>query len=939
MTPLSKRLEPAQASPIVFRWLDLDNSTEEPEVRIAGNSFLIANGKMDHSKRGVVERTSAGVILYRNESELHLNGEQVDQAWLKVGDILELGGRSLQLVSLGEVSPKKKSHRRSMTRHTSLKFQLMNAVQARSIARDRMKKAITTIRQQRSKQESLEEKLEVICAHQTSIERLDQIVCDLQAKIESLATKLSSRSEPQPVSEVLQVHEKIVLSDVPSDEATDQSRSADSATGDENSGPNDTQANVSTLDHCSATSPIEASDRPQQELVRFRPIHAFDWDSEEEPEADDTSPIDHDKQVFKSTPCEGTFKSDTTPLEAGTEATPKPSEIFAVAVIPIQKCAATTCDQQVAPPKDKHDTNMELCHKLSAALDWARQIGTAPLDSGCPSELKSLVAEPTPVFETPNSNQSDLDISTLSEPKCAVDAQSPNMAHDFGSNIDSKNATPLNIDGLRDFIHKEISQAHTNHMTADERLSSDSPPNSSPSAGYPQHLNEGDVTPNDHGFASIQRIELDCDVKSGIASPAPAGEIDESLALAQKWIEQYGSESTEPSSTADPQPVSVSIDSANPRPEVSNEPLSFDLPQTFHDEPQEFVQAEDDGSCVFSDRSGATPELDQFQNDGADELNTYRQESVADILAKMRSTGQLDPFDTVSEDVSNSETFEQYNPDNSAQNEESEVNGLPTDPSVQEYMSQLLDRLKSGSSNPENSATIQEGKQTKSKSSASRGHSPREQQHDSLDPLKSDEFKPRQSASEQSEVLENLRQVANQSTRSAVNTSIRKKNLDLALYYLAGAGVSLGLAIIVIFQAKSLLDPMMLGAFAGILASAFCCYKYLITRGVISIAEFEWIKPISTTPPQQHDEVQTEAQADLVEAQLPQVVLDNVTSCDEQTTGENTEVMETLMPQTYVEIDPAFQPLNSADEHTLSPEEIVKAAMFTTKYGKQTDCG
>ena len=125
------------AKPLVFRWLDIQG---QEDIRIDDSSFLIApSADSLNDKRGVVERTSAGVIFYSNGSDVLLNGELVEQAWLKEGDVIELGGQSMSLVSMGHLTTQSKPNRPTPQTKNTLRSQLTHAIQARSIARGRLR--------------------------------------------------------------------------------------------------------------------------------------------------------------------------------------------------------------------------------------------------------------------------------------------------------------------------------------------------------------------------------------------------------------------------------------------------------------------------------------------------------------------------------------------------------------------------------------------------------------------------------------------------------------------------------------------------------------------------------------------------------------------------------------------------------------------------------
>lgn len=207
-------------------------------------------------------------------------------------------------------------------------------------------------------------------------------------------------------------------------------------------------------------------------------------------------------------------------------------------------------------------------------------------------------------------------------------------------------------------------------------------------------------------------------------------------------------------------------------------------------------------------------------------------ESVADVLARMRESGAIDQ-PLPGESNFGSEPVE-TNHNMTAPVAPAPVQEPPANPSgdddasVQEYMNQLMQRLRGGE--PVAAPPTQETAPAATVAATVASDPQVEKSKEDLipeNPMSVTEFRPQNTAPEKSSTLNALRQIANQSVENAINKSAREKNIETSLIYLGGSGVSLFFSAILFTLSNGIFDMSFLLAIVFAIGCVAMCFKYL----------------------------------------------------------------------------------------------------------------
>ena len=254
-----------------------------------------------------------------------------------------------------------------------------------------------------------------------------------------------------------------------------------------------------------------------------------------------------------------------------------------------------------------------------------------------------------------------------------------------------------------------------------------------------------------------------------------------------------------------------------------------------------FSEAEN-GGAVENDHVGQPAVTDQCNSEMDEQpMNnpSNENESVAEVLARMQQAGQLEQslsFES-EENETSGQTADESNTTSPAgsnqpasQDSPSFKSGEGDGDSVQDYMSQLFERLRGGESEPIEPATSPaESKKTpdflQPQPAAAANSTPAvEDTMDVLnpkDPLKLSEYKPSQAAPEKTATLKALRQVANQSIHNAIQKSQNKRKLNNSFLYLGGTGIAFCLCVLLFVMSQSWFDLcFILGVISAIACAA-----------------------------------------------------------------------------------------------------------------------
>ena len=145
--------------------------------------------------------------------------------------------------------------------------------------------------------------------------------------------------------------------------------------------------------------------------------------------------------------------------------------------------------------------------------------------------------------------------------------------------------------------------------------------------------------------------------------------------------------------------------------------------------------------------------------------------------------------------------------------------------SIENYMAQLMQRMQGG---PPGVAKVQTPVSTSAKP-ASKPQQPAvkkepkvEEPVDVLDPS---EYKPRSCAPEQTSNLAAMRDLANQSARSAISTSTQRMRWTYAGARFGMALFFFGIGAVMLFMTQSIFSPLLLGSLVTVIGGGVLCYQ------------------------------------------------------------------------------------------------------------------
>ena len=206
--------------------------------------------------------------------------------------------------------------------------------------------------------------------------------------------------------------------------------------------------------------------------------------------------------------------------------------------------------------------------------------------------------------------------------------------------------------------------------------------------------------------------------------------------------------------------------------------------------------------------------LQQAQDNGEPVAEQTESESVADVLARMRAAGSLDQPDS-DFPVSNESALPAANTD---------LDDEKQGDSVQDYMNQLMNRLRGTESNeappvaPVKTETPAQVDKPDTKP-RSENHEQEDEDLTPANPMLPGEFKPGAVAPEKTSTLDALRQVANQSVENAIRSSTREKSNQTSIVFLAASGISLFISAVLFMLSSGVLDLVFV---LGILFAVGC---------------------------------------------------------------------------------------------------------------------
>jgi hypothetical protein len=201
-------------------------------------------------------------------------------------------------------------------------------------------------------------------------------------------------------------------------------------------------------------------------------------------------------------------------------------------------------------------------------------------------------------------------------------------------------------------------------------------------------------------------------------------------------------------------------------------------------------------------------------------------QSVADVLARMQAAGALDSnFDAFEEPT------EHYADENESIEETRSHDPQPVssfegdgDGDVNSYMNQLLQRLGTSRQKSQPTPSAELPQAVTVRSTAEEVAKVNTKPKPSNDVLSAEEFVPKQVAPERNSNLAAMRDIANQSTRAAVETSKVQRTKAKITALLGGLAIGISGAAFLYSLCHKIGDIFFLGAIASLLASGTCAY-------------------------------------------------------------------------------------------------------------------
>jgi hypothetical protein len=298
--------------------------------------------------------------------------------------------------------------------------------------------------------------------------------------------------------------------------------------------------------------------------------------------------------------------------------------------------------------------------------------------------------------------------------------------------------------------------------------------------------------------------------------------------------------------TAIGQPVAAEpqVTAQPAQPEVADHPVMTEQP----------VMAEPSVAEVEPPLAAGSDTEDQFAMEqqvpseteaAAEPIEEPKIESVADVLRRMQEAGSLSAAIPTLEELEESERSDfAEHPGSAAANEpattipgdesgEDAGKSPDSEDSVQDYMNQLMHRLRGSQPTPAaaplaapSAAAPADSAPPSRPRSISDGHG----EHDDLtpsNPMLPDEFKPGYRAPENTNTLDALRMVANQSVEQAIQRRAREKSSQTSLIYLGGSGICLCLSAVMYMLSDGVTDWAFTLAVAFAIGCVACAFMYL----------------------------------------------------------------------------------------------------------------
>ncbi len=254
----------------------------------------------------------------------------------------------------------------------------------------------------------------------------------------------------------------------------------------------------------------------------------------------------------------------------------------------------------------------------------------------------------------------------------------------------------------------------------------------------------------------------------------------------------------------------------------------------FDDSPEPNAQQVEAESAEFEPVMTSEPEAPQ----SVEASPAPPQESVADVLARMRASGKLeqplpdeDRYDAVSA-MPEPETPQAEIP---ADIQAAAANNVGGDDSVKDYMNELMGRLRGPGDAGAAAYAAAQPAPVAAPVAAQEQAEPALPEVDLSDlmpenPLSPSEYKPGKVAPEKTSTLDALRQVANQSVQNAIQKSARKKNLNNSLIYLAGTGLAFFLSVVLFMLSSKMFDVSFLLAILFAVLCAASGFMFMSTN-------------------------------------------------------------------------------------------------------------
>ncbi len=201
-------------------------------------------------------------------------------------------------------------------------------------------------------------------------------------------------------------------------------------------------------------------------------------------------------------------------------------------------------------------------------------------------------------------------------------------------------------------------------------------------------------------------------------------------------------------------------------------------------------------------------------------------QSVADVLARMQAAGALDSKFEAFE-----ETTELYAAEDEPVEEPQSFDPQPVssiegdgDGDVNSYMNQLLQRLGTSRQSSQPAPSAEKPKPVTVRHTAGQVAKVKAKPEPPKDVLSAEEFVPKQVAPERSSNLAAMRDIANQSTREAVESSKVRRTKAKITALLGGIAIGIAGAAFLYSLCHKVGDIFFLGAIASLLASGTCAY-------------------------------------------------------------------------------------------------------------------